>query len=146
MKKVLCTSLVLLMILSGITVAFAANSGSTTAAAAGATTTASAVSTTGSAVDTTGAAVSTTGTAIDTTETAIGTTGAAVTVSNDMTFTGTPIKLSLDAAYKKVVADSSGAKMADLYKQKDLGTANGYGESVRMINKNEDLEKNPRKI
>jgi outer membrane protein TolC len=55
-----------------------------------------------------------------------------------MTFTGTPIKLSLDAAYKKMLADSSGAKMADLNKQKALGVANGYGESVRLINKSED--------
>lgn len=137
MKKVLCTSLVLLMILSGITVAFAANSGNTTTAAAGAATTASAVSTTGSAVVTTGAAVSTTGTAIDTTGTAIGTTGAAVTVP-DMTFTGTPISLSLDAAYKKMLADSSGAKMADLNKQSAIGIASGYGESVRLISKSEE--------
>jgi hypothetical protein len=139
MKKVLCTSLVLLLALSGISAVFAANSGNTTAAAASAasTATASAVNATGSAVDTTGAAVSTTGTAIDTTGTEIGTTGAAVIVPG-MDFTGTPIKLSLDAAYKKMLADSSGAKMADLNKQKADGIANGYGESVRLIKKSED--------
>jgi len=111
MKKVLCTSLVLLLILGGISAAFAANSNNTTAAAA-ATDTAAAGS-------------------------AIGTTGAAVAVP-DMTFTGTPINLSLDAAYKKMLTDSSGARMADLNKQKAVGIANGYGESVRLISKAED--------
>lgn len=110
MRKVLCTSLALLLILSGISVAFAAETNKTAAAAAGATTT---------------------------TSTAIDTTGAAVVVP-DMTFTGTPIKLSLDAAYKKMLADSPGAKMADLNKQSAVGIANGYGESVSLINKAED--------
>ncbi len=107
MKKVLCTSLVLLLIVSGITVAFAAESANTTVAA---TTTAT------------------------TTSTAIDTTGAAVTIVPDMTFTGTPINLSLENAYKKMLADSPGAKMADLNRRSADGVAKGYGESVQSLN------------
>ncbi len=111
MKKVLCTSLVLLLILSGITVAFAAESAKTTVAATG---------------------------TITTTSSAIETTGAAVTIVPDMTFTGTPINLTLDNAYKKMLADSSGAQMAELNKQNSYGVAQGYGESVKNINKAEN--------
>ena len=118
MKKVLCTSLVLLLIVSGITVAFAAESASTTVAATGTTTiTSSAVTTTGVAIET---------------------TGAAVTIVPDMTFTGTPINLSLDSAYKKMIADSPGAKMAALNKQSADGVAKGYGESVQDLKDAED--------
>lgn len=124
MKKLLCTSLALLLILSGITVAFAAGTNKDTLAAAETTATSS-------AIETTGAAVTTTSPAIET-------TAPAVTIVPDMTFIGTPINLSLDAAYKKMLADSSGAKMADLNRQSALGVANGYGESVRLINKSED--------
>lgn len=119
MKKVLCSSLALLLTLSGISVAFAAESNKTTAAAAGTATT----------------------TSVTTTSTAIATTGAAVVIP-DMTFTGAPIKLSLNDAYKKMLADSPGAKMADLNKQNAIGIANGYGEKARLISKaqNSDLD------
>lgn len=112
MKKVLCTSLALLLILSGITVAFAAETNNDTVAAAGTTTTSSAIET----------------------------TGAAVTVV-DMTFTGTPVQLSLANAYKKMLADSTGAKMAELNKQSADGVAKGYGESVQNINRAENSTK-----
>ena len=111
MKKVLCTSLVLLLILSGITVAFAAESAKTTIAATSTTTT---------------------------TSSSIEDTGAAVTIIPDMTFTGAPIKLSLDNAYKKVLTDSSGVKMADLNKQSAYGVAQGYGESVKNLKESEN--------
>ncbi len=114
MKKFLCTSMVLLLILSGITVAFAAETNKTTDAAA---TTSSAAETTGAAVKATDAAVSTA----------------------DMTFTGEPIKLSLEDAYKKMLSDSPGAEMAALNKQSANGVANGYGESVSLINKSKEL-------
>lgn len=114
MKKVLCTSLVLLLILSGITASFAAESNKTTVAAAGAATT-----------------TTTTSSAVTTTESAI---------VPDMTFTGTPVKLSLDAAYKKMLADSPGAQMAELNKKSAEGVAQGYQESVKSIN---DAETNP---
>ncbi|HVI39505.1 MAG TPA: TolC family protein [Anaerovoracaceae bacterium] len=138
MKKVLCTSLVLLMFLSGITVAFAATNKSTVAAAG--TTTSPAIGTTGAAVTTTSPAIETSGAAVTTTSTAIGTSGAAVIVP-DMTFAGTPVKLSLDAAYKKVLADSPGAEMAELNKQSAVGIANGFGERVHLISKAEDSPK-----
>lgn len=112
MKKILCTSLALLLILSGITVAFATETAKPALAAAETTTT----------------------------PTAIETTGAAVTTAS-MTFTGAPIKLSLDDAYKKMLADSPGAKMADLNRQSADGVAKGYGESVQSINRAEDDEK-----
>lgn len=108
MKKVLCTSLVLLLIVSGITVAFAAESANTSVAATNTATT---------------------------TSSAIDTTGAAVTIVPDMTFTGTPAKLSLDNAYKKMLSDSTGAKMADLNKQNASNIAQGYAESVQDLNK-----------
>ena len=134
MRKVLCTSLALLLILSGISAAFAAEANKAAAAA----TTSAVTSATASAVTATSTAIDTT----TTTSTAIDTTGAAVTVIvPTMTFTGTPITLSLDAAYKKMLADSSGAKMADLNKLKAEGIANGHGESVRLVNKAEDADK-----
>ena len=115
MKKVLCTSLVLLLIVSGITVAFAAESAKTTGAAAETTTTAAA--------------------AEETTTTAVTTTGAATTIVPDMTFTGTPIKLSLEDAYKKMLSDSTGAKMAELNKQNASNIAQGYAENIQDLNR-----------
>ncbi len=112
MKKALCTSLVLLLILSGTTVAFAAETNNAATVAAAAADTAA-------------------------TSSAIETTGTAVTVT-DMSFTGTPVKLSLDDAYKRMISDSPGAEMAELNKQSAVGVANGHGESVRLINKSED--------
>jgi len=115
MKKLLCTSLVLLLILSGITAAFAAETDKN-APVPSETAASSASEATGSAIET---------------------TGSAVTVA-DMTFTGTPTKLSLEAAYKKMLSDSPGAEMAELNKQSAVGIANGFGERVRLINKSKD--------
>lgn len=120
MRKLLCTSLVLLLILSGVTAAFAAEANKDTTAAA---------STEAAAPKTTGAAV--------TTDSDSETTGAAVTIIPDMTFTGDPIKLSLDEAYKKMEADSPQAEVAALNKQRDLGISQGYSEKVRLLNKSE---------
>ncbi|QOX65081.1 TolC family protein [Anoxybacterium hadale] len=116
MKKILCTSLVLLLMLSGVTAVFAEE-------AADQPTTAIAAADTGSAEN--------------------GTTPSAVTVVPDMNFTGTPVKLSLEDAYKKMLADSPGAKMADLNRQSADGVAKGYGESVQKINKARDALSNP---
>lgn len=110
MKKLLCLSLVLLLLLSGITVAFAGEAAKTTTATAAVTSEAA------------------------TTSPAVTTTGAATAIVSDMTFTGTPIKLSLEDAYKKMLADSLGAKMADLNRLSADGVAKGYGESVQSIN------------
>ena len=138
MKKVLSISLTLLLVLSGLTAAFAADANKTVAAAAATT------STTGSGIETTGAAVTTasgietTGAAV-TTSSAVETTGTAITIVPDMTFTGTPVKLSLDAAYKKMLSDSPGAKMADLNQKKAYGVSQGYAESVHLISKSEQM-------
>jgi hypothetical protein len=107
MKKLLSTSLALLLILSGISASFAAESNKTAVAAAGA----AATTTTSSAVTSTASAI-----------------------VPDMTFTGTPVKLSLDAAYKKMLADSPGAQMAELNRQAADGVAKGYSESVSAAN------------
>ena len=119
MKKVLCTSLAMLLIFSGITVAYAseANTDSFTAASK--------------------AIVAAAGTNTTTTSTGVTTTGEAVTIIPDMTFTGTPVSLSLDAAYKKMLSDSAGAKMAELNKQNAYGISQGYGESVHLISQSE---------
>ncbi len=152
MKRFLCTSLTILLILGGITVAFAtdttnpsaANADKTTAtvSAADKTTTAAEAVDKAAAAAATDASIksATTHSAIDTavTPTAIETTGTAVTIIPDMTFTGTPAKLSLADAYKKMLADSPGAEMAELNKQSADGVARGYGEKVRLINKSED--------
>lgn len=109
MKKVISTCLALLLILSGVIMAFAAESNNTVAAA-----------------DTT------------TTSTASGTTSSAVNIVPDMNFTGTPVQLSLDSAYKKMLADSTGARVADLNKQNANNIAQGYAESIQSLNKAKD--------
>lgn len=121
MKKLLCTSLVLLLILSGVTAAFAAEANNDATVAANTQT---------SAPKATDAAV--------TTGTDSGTTGAAVTIIPDMTFTGDPIKLTLDGAYKKMEADSPQAEVAALNKQKNIGIAQGYSEKVSLINRSKE--------
>jgi Outer membrane protein len=135
MKRIICACLALLLVLSGITVAFAAESNKTATTAAAATTSSAVnTTTTAPAVTTTAPAVNTTTTpAVNTTTPAVDTTGTAVIVK-DMTFTGNPIKLSLDAAYKKMLADSPKAQIAELNKQSAVGVANGYGESVHLMN------------
>ncbi|MDF3000066.1 MAG: TolC family protein [Bacillota bacterium] len=120
MKKLLCTSLVLFLILSGVTAAFAAEANKDATVAA---------NTESSTPKATDAAV--------TTGTDSGTTGAAVTIIPDMTFSGDPIKLSLDEAYKKMEADSPQAEVAALNKEKDMGIAKGYSEKVSLLNKSE---------
>ncbi|MDD4564591.1 MAG: TolC family protein [Eubacteriales bacterium] len=130
MKKFLCTSLTILLILGGTTVIFAADNTNSTAAALDATTDAAIES------DATSAAIESVAA-----NPAIETTESAVTIVSDMTFTGTPVKLSLDDAYKKMLADSPGAKMADLNKQNADGVSRGYGESVQNIKNAKKQEK-----
>lgn len=108
MKKLLCTSLALLLVLGGISVAFAAETPSTTVA----------VASTGNA---TSAAVT-------------ATSDSSVTIVPDMTFTGTPIKLSLQDAYKKILSDSPGKMEADYNKKQALSISRGYFEEVKSIN------------
>lgn len=52
----------------------------------------------------------------------------------DMNFTGTPTKLSLDAAYKKILTDSPGKTMAELNKKGDIAISKGYLENVQSLN------------
>jgi len=154
MRKVLCTSIVLLLILGGITAAFAAEAlkdagaaapdtpvaASTTPAIEATTTTAAAgAATTAAAVNTMTLAAADTATASSASDTA--TPEAVIAVPSAMDFTGTPIKLSLEDAYKKMLADSLGAKMAELNKQGADGVARGYGETVQNIDKAIDSEK-----
>lgn len=163
MKKLLCTSLALLMVLSGVTVAFAAGSpaaatvsestDTATSAAIGtnaSTSSAIDVKTTGSAIDvkTTDSAIdanSTTSPAIDkkATDSAIDTnaTDSAITSDSavrnivpDMTFTGTPIKLSLQDASKKILNDSPGKTVAELNKKDALAISEGYVENIQDLN------------
>lgn len=104
MRKVICTSIVLLLILGGLTASFATEATSGSAAAS--------------------------------TDTAV-TAEAAVEPASDMTFTGPAIKLSLEDAYKKMLADSFGAKIAELNKQSAEGVAKGLGESVQYMKRSE---------
>ena len=124
MRKLLCTSLVLLLILSGITAAFAAETDKDAAVAA----------------NTTGAATNTSDTAVsaDTTSTS---TESAVTVIPDMTFTGDPIKLSLEDAYKKMSTDSPSAKFAEINKKNTDAYARGQAEAINSIKRAEKDEK-----
>lgn len=159
MKKILCTSIVLLFIIGGITAAFAAgvtadggkvfaSEGTVAAESTGAAVKASGsdesasdaaiVAATGSAAAVTTESAVTTSPAVETTGDAVTTTAPAVTTA-DMTFTGDPIKLSLDAAYEKMASDSPQAEIAKLNQQGADGIARGYGESVSLINKSERL-------
>ncbi|HHU16638.1 MAG TPA: TolC family protein [Clostridiales bacterium] len=138
MKKFLSTSLIILLIFGGISATFAADKINSTDAAINTATNASIKAGATSAAIAT-AASEATPPAVETTEPAIETTETAVTIVPDMTFTGTPIKLSLEDAYKKMLADSPGARIAELNKQSADGVARGYGESVRLINKAEEM-------
>lgn len=55
----------------------------------------------------------------------------------------TPIKLSLDAAYKKVLADSPGAKMAELNKKSAEAVAKGHSETVQDLNQAKKAASDP---
>lgn len=108
MKKLLCISMALLLVLSGISVVFASETPKTIAA----------VSNTDS-----------------TTASAIGSTSdSSITIVPDMNFTGTPIKLSLQDSYTKILGNSPGKTVADYNKQNALAISKGYYESVQDIN------------
>ena len=141
MRKLLCTSLALLMVLSGVTVAFAAGTPTATTAAASTSTATSAAidanASTSSAID-----ANTTDAAIDAnaTDSAITSTDSAVrNIIPDMTFTGTPIKLSLQDAYKKILNDSPGKTVAELNKKDALAISQGYVENIQDLNDNAGL-------
>lgn len=132
----------LLMVVSGVTVAFAAGTPTATTVAAVSTSaaTSSAIETnnsTSSAIDakTTGSAIdnNTTGSAIDAnaTDAAIASDGAIRNIVPDMTFIGTPIKLSLQDAYKKILNDSPGKEVAELNRKDALAISQGYVEDIQ---------------
>lgn len=108
MRKLICACLTLLLILSGIPAAFAADTVKETV------TTANTGSSTSSAVSTT--------------------TNGTITVVPDMNFVGTPIKLSLQDAYKKILNDSPGKTVADYNKKNAQAISKGYLENVQSIN------------
>lgn len=120
MKKLLCTSLVLLLMLGGVTAAFAAETNNDTTLAASTDTTTPATGTD-----------ETTSSDSESTETS-------AAIIPDMTFTGDPIKLSLDEAYKKMLSDSPGAEFAEVNKENAEGYAKGYAESISTIKKYEN--------
>lgn len=109
MRKVLCLSLAVLLVLGGATVAFASEAPKPEIAAAG------------SSAATSSAIVAITGSAVN-------------TVVPDMNFTGTPIKLSLDAAYKKILSDSPGKTVAEYSKKNTIAISKGYLETVQSMN------------
>lgn len=59
-------------------------------------------------------------------------------VTETMHFSGTAARLSVDEAYKKMMADSASAKMAELNRQSADVVAKGHGESVQQINNAKD--------
>lgn len=120
MKRIISTSLVLLLILGGISAVFAAEKPADNTASPSAVTS---------------EAVAAAGTATPAAVEGDTSTTPAVTVIPDMNFTGQEVKLSLEAAYKKMLADSPGAKLAELNRQSADGVAKGYGESVQTLNK-----------
>lgn len=70
---------------------------------------------------------------------------AADTATPDTTPTNvnTPIKLSLEAAYKKVLSDSPGAKMAELNKKSAEAVAKGHSETVQDLNQAKKAASDP---
>ncbi|MBR0599553.1 TolC family protein [Sinanaerobacter chloroacetimidivorans] len=118
MKRIISTSLVLLLILGGISAAFAAEKPADNTASPSAVTS---------------EAVAAADTATPAAVEGDTSTTPAVTVIPDMNFTGQEVKLSLEAAYKKMLADSPGAKLAELNRQSADGVAKGYGESVQTL-------------
>jgi outer membrane protein TolC len=118
MKRIISTSLVLLLILGGISAVFAAETPANNTASPSAVTS---------------EAVAAADTATPAAVEGDTSTAPAVTVIPDMNFTGQEVKLSLEAAYKKMLADSPGAKLAELNRQSADGVAKGYGESVQTL-------------
>ena len=158
MKKQLFTALLASALIvtsipvASIAAATTANTGTTaansqTAASSTITTTGSGISTTGSAITTTNSAVTTTG-AVVTTNAAVTTTNAAVSTTDSALTTNSainaeaqsptvtaPISLSLDGAYKKMLADSPQATFAQYTQEDQLSKAKGYSEKISQINK-----------
>ncbi|QHI72071.1 TolC family protein [Aminipila terrae] len=95
------------------------------------TTTKSAISTTGTAITTTNGAVTTTSSALTTTISAI--TGPGISIATTTPAVVAPISLSLDGAYKKMLADSPQATLAKYTLDSDLSVAKGYSEKLSSI-------------
>lgn len=112
MKKIICTSLALLLVLSGISVAFASET--TKTPAANATT----ESTTSSGISLA--------------------SDSSIKIVPDMTFSGAPIKLSLQDAYKKILNDSPGKTVAEYNKKSAIAISKGYLETVQSLNEGID--------
>lgn len=129
MKKKLCISLAVLLIFGAGAVAFALEAPDATGGKTGELTTTGENTVALATVATTSPAATTTSAVTETTSDAI------VTTVSDMSFTGDTIQLSLEDAYKKMLADSPGAKMAELNRKSADGVAKGYGESVQSLNR-----------
>ncbi len=102
------------------------------------TTTKSAISTTGTAITITNGALTTTKAAVSTTNSAVTTTSSAITGSGIGTDTQAPtvvapISLSLDNAYKKMLADSPQAVIAKYTLDSDLSVAKGSSEKLSAM-------------
>lgn len=150
MKKILCSSLAALLVLGTITIAFAAETQKSSDAAIG-TTAAAVTETTASSSaikeSTSSAINASTPSAVNGSTTTGAITDSAVkVVVPDMNFTGTPIKLSLDAAYKRILNDSPGKTMAELNKKGDIAISKGYLENVQSINESIDAGLSSKKL
>ncbi len=106
------------------------------------TTTNSAISTTDTAITTTKGAVTTTDGALTTTDAALSTTNSAITSSGinlEAPAVVAPISLSLDGAYKKMLADSPQVTLAQYNQEDEITKAKTYSEKISTIN-NFDLD------
>lgn len=100
------------------------------------TATKSAISTTGTAITTTNGALTTTNSAVTTTNSAVTTTNSAITGAGIQAPTViAPITLSLDGAYKKMLADSPQATLAKYTLDADLSVSKGYSEKLSSLHR-----------
>lgn len=101
-------------------------------------TTSPAVSTTGTAITTTKGAVTISNGAVNTTNSAVTTTNSSITgsgIDTQAPVVVAPISLSLDGAYKKMLADSPQATLAKYTLDADLSVAKGYSEKLSSLHK-----------
>lgn len=145
-KKLFMTLLASTLIVTSISMTAFATTTTNTAANDANTSTDAAISTTNTTVTTTGASIIATDTAITTTKSALTTTATVTTTESAITGDSintevkeptkvAPIKLSLDGAYKKMLADSPEATLAKWSKDNDLSVAKGYSERISNMHK-----------
>jgi len=97
------------------------------------TATGSALTTTNGAINSTNGAITVTNSAITTTDTTI--TSAGISAEAQSPVIVAPISLSLDSAYKKMLADSPQATLAQYSKEDELSKGKSYSEKISKINK-----------